>query len=170
MTERYLVVDHLRFSYEGLFNLTELYTIIPAWFYDKGYDWYEKMNQELVTSTGKQFKLIFEPWKNVSDYNKLVINIHLNMIDVKEVEVQHDNKTINLSQGLIRMTFDAYVVSDRFDRLSKKPLLWLLSVLADKYFYRSYFSRYETWIKSDVDDLHEKIKNYLNVYKYQYQT
>ena len=170
MGERYIVVDQLKFSYEGLFNLTELYTIIPSFFYDKGYDWYEKMNQELVTPKGKQIKLVFEPWKSVSDHNKIFMRIRMNMTDVKDVEVEHDKKTLQLNQGLVRITFDGYVLSDRFNRFAGNPFYWLLSVLGDKYFYRTFFRRFETWIKSDVDDIHNKIKNYLNVYKYHYQT
>jgi len=169
MSERYIVVDHLKFSYEGLFNLAEFYNIIPTWFYDKGYDWYEKMNQELVTPKGKQIKLVLEPWKNVGDYNTIIMNIKIYLTDVKDVEIQHDKKTLQLNKGLIRITYDAYVVSDRFDRFVGNPLMWFMSVMADKYFYRSFYKRFETWIKSDVDDLHEKIKNYLNVYKYQYR-
>ena len=72
MVERDLVIDHLKFSYEGLFNASELYNLISNWFYDKGWDWYERMNQEQITSAGKQIKLVLEPWKCVSDYYKLV--------------------------------------------------------------------------------------------------
>ena len=32
MGERKLVIDHLKFSYEGLFNVSEFYALISSWF------------------------------------------------------------------------------------------------------------------------------------------
>ena len=53
MGERRLVVDQLKLSYEGLFNAAELYTVLSSWFFEKGWDWMETMNQEAVTADGK---------------------------------------------------------------------------------------------------------------------
>ena len=76
MAERNLVIDQLKFSYEGLFNAGELTSLISSWFYDKGWDWYEKLNQEQITSEGKQIRIILEPWKSASDYYKLAVQIN----------------------------------------------------------------------------------------------
>ncbi|MBI2146467.1 hypothetical protein HYU22_03945 [Candidatus Woesearchaeota archaeon] len=168
MAERRLIVDHLKFSYEGLFNASELYSVISTWFFEKGWDWHEKINQEQVTPDGKQIRIVLEPWKSSTDYYKLVMHIKLNCTDVKDVDVEHEGKTLRLNQGLVRITFDGYVVSDRKHYWSKKPFLWFLSVLSQKYFFSDHFAKLEDWIKSDVDDLHTKIKNYLNVFKYTY--
>src|SRR3989338_4003636 len=105
MGERRLVVDHLKFSYEGLFNLSELYTVISSWFFEKGWDWMEKMNQEQITSEGKQIRIILEPWKSSSEFYRISMIIKLNMIDVKDVEVEHKGEILRLNQGLVRMTF-----------------------------------------------------------------
>ena len=169
MVERNLIIDHLKFSYEGLFNSAELYNVIASWFFDKGWDWYEKLNQEQVTVKGKQIRILLEPWKNITDYYKLQVAIKINMVDVKEVEVELDKEKIRTNHGLVRMTFDGYVISDRKDKWTKKPLTWFLSIIFEKYFFQHHYAKAETWLKSDVDDLMEKIKNYLNVYKYQYQ-
>ena|SRR3989338_2199754 len=168
MGERKLVIDHLKFSYEGLFNVSEFYALISSWFFEKGWDWNEKMNQEQITPEGKQIRLILEPWKSVSDYYKLIMHLKINFIDVKDVEVEHNTETLRLNQGVIRMTFDGYVLSDRQSEWTTKPFRWFMSVLFDKYLFKDHFAKFETWIKSDVDDLHTKIKNYLNVFKYTY--
>lgn len=169
MGERHLIIDHLKFSYEGLFNASELYDLISGWFYEKSWDWYERINQEQVTSTGKQIRIVLEPWKSVSDYYKLIIHCKIHMADVKEVEVEHNGEKLKLNQGVIKMTFDGYVVSDRKGQWKDKPLWWFLSFVLEKYFFREHFLKFETWLKSDVDDLYHKIKNYLNVFKYTYQ-
>lgn len=168
MPERTLVIDHLKFSYEGVFNLSELYAIISTFFYEKGWDWYEKFNQEQITPTGKHIKIVLEPWKNASDFYKLSISIKLIATDVKDVEVEHEGQTLKLNHGVLHFTFDAYVISDRKGKWSEKPLYWFLSVLAQRYFYRDHFAKMETWVTSDVDDLYNKIKGYLNVFNYTY--
>ena len=159
MVERTLVVDHLKLGYEGLFKASEVYNIISSFFYEKGWDWFEKLNQELVTPTGKQIKIVLEPWKSSSDYYKISMRIKLNMIDVREVEVEHEGQKVRLDHGVVRITFDGYVV----------PFFWFLSYMIEKYFFRTHYEKFETWIKSDVDDLHQKLKTYLNVYKYNNQ-
>ncbi len=170
MAERYLIVDHLKFSYEGLFNTSEIFTVISSWFFERGWDWYEKMNEEQITPEGKQLRIILEPWKNISDYYKLVLRVKLIGTDVKDVEVEHKGETLRLNQGLLRMTMDGYVLIDRKGKWKEKTWQWFFSVISQKYFFRNHFRKAEIWIKSDVDDLYNKVKNYLNVFKYTYQT
>ena len=165
MAERTLVVDHLKFSYEGLFNAGELYAIMNSFFFEKNYDWHEKLNQEMITPSGKQVYIILDPWKNISDYFKLSTNIKIIMTDLKDVEVEHEGQTLKLNQGLLKITYDGYVVSDRKGRWSKKPIYWFLSIIMEKYFYRNHLEKFETWMKSDIEDLMYKKKAYLNVYK-----
>ncbi len=168
--ERFLIIDHLKFSYEGLFNLAEFYNIISGFFYDKGWDWYEKLNREIVTPEGKQILIILQPWKNISDYYRLMASIKIIFSDVKEVEVSHQGQALKLNQGNVRITFDGYVVVDRKGKWEGKPGYWFLSLISQRYFFREHFAKAEAWIKSDIDDLYHKIKNYLNVFKYSYQT
>lgn len=169
MGERKLIIDHLKFSYEGLFNVNELYSVISTWFYEKGWDWYEKMNQEQVTPEGRQIRMILEPWKSVSNFYKLIMHIQILLIDVKEVDVENKGEGLRVNQGVVRITFDAYVMSDRSGLWTSKPFYWFFTILSQKYFFKDHFAKMEAWIKSDVDDLHNKIKNYLNVFKYSYQ-
>ena len=169
MGERHLVIDRLKLQYEGLFNTDELYTLIQTFFYTRHWDWHETMNQEIHSPSGMQIKLIFDPWKSVSDYYKILMNIKLNFIDVKNVEVEHEGRKINMNHGNIRFLIDGYVLSDRFDQWSDKPFTWFLSVLMEKYLFKSHYRKKEIWIKSDVDDLHNQIKNYLNMTKYSYR-
>ncbi len=168
MGERYLVIDRLKLSYEGLFNSNEVYNIIASFFYEKGWDWYEKFNEEQVTPQGKQIKMVFAPWKSASDYYKISIHIRLHMTDVRDVEVEVDGKPVKVNHGVVRMMFDGYVISDRKGKWDSTPLLWFISILMDKYFFKQHYAKFETWVKSDVDDLHNKLKSYFNMFKYNY--
>ncbi len=170
MGERKLIVDHLKFSYDGLFNVDELYSVISTWFFEKGWDWTERLNQEQITPQGKQIRIILEPWKSSSDFYKLWMKIKLHMNNVRDVDVEHEGQMLKLSHGQIAMIIDGWVMSDRFGVWSDTPLKWFFKTLAEKYFYHDHFHKFEIWLESDVDDLHNKIKGYLNVFKYTYRT
>ncbi len=169
MAERNLIIDRQKFSYEGLFNPAELYNVIQSWFFEKAWDWYEELNHEEVTPEGKQIRLVLEPWKSVTDYYKLIIAMKVIMSDLKEVEVEKNGETLRLHHGLVKITFDGIVLSDRNDLWTEKPFYWLITILKEKYFLRHHFDKMEIWVKSDLDDLQQKIKTYLNTFKYTYQ-
>ncbi len=168
MAERRLVIDRLKLSYEGLFNAAELYNVISSWFFEKGWDWNEKYNKEMVTAQGKQIQILLEPWKSASDYYKLVIHMKITMVDVKEVELKKGNKPVRMDHGVIRMIIDGYVVSDRNNQWTGNTFGWFIALILEKYFYRNHLQRFETWLKGDVEDIHDKIKRYLNMVKYNY--
>ncbi len=168
MAERYLVIDRLKLSYEGLFNADELHALISSFFYEKGYDWYEKMNQVIVTPSGKQIHMILEPWKNISDYYKLIVSLKINIADLKDADVQMEKTSIKTNQGTLRIIFDGFIISDRKHKWSQKPLYWFMSILFEKYFFKVHYQKAETWIRSDVESLHQKIKTYLNSFTQTY--
>ncbi|MBI2572783.1 hypothetical protein HYV86_02900 [Candidatus Woesearchaeota archaeon] len=170
MADRTLVVDHLKFSYEGLFNAEELYAVISTFFFEKGWDWNEKINQEQVTPNGKQIRLVFTPWKSSTDYYKLKVEIHLQMLDVRDVEIEQNGKNLQVQHGQIRMLIDGFIMSDRAGKWTGSPFYWFVGFMIEKYFFNRHVAKLEAWIKSDIDDLYTKIKNYLNVFKYTYRT
>jgi len=170
MTEKTLIVDQLKFSYDGLFDLSELYRLIDSWFYEKGWDKYEHINQEIMTPEGRQIRIVLEPWKSITDYFKIIMRIRANFNEIKEVEVEKEGKKIKLNQGEVNMIFDGYVVSDRHGKWNKKPLWWFLSIIFNKFIFKEHHNKAERWLLSDVDDLYQKIKSFLNVYKYGYST
>ncbi len=166
MTERDIIIDQLKFQYEGLFNLEELYILITSWFHEKGYDFYERMNQEQITSSGKQIRIILEPWKGITEYYKLCLRLKIHLIDISEVDIEHNGETLNLNQGTIRIMIDAYIISDWRGKWEKKPLHWFLSVLFNKFIFNQHYNKAKNWIEQDVEDLYHQIKSFLNVFKY----
>ncbi|MBS3124180.1 hypothetical protein J4437_06135 [Candidatus Woesearchaeota archaeon] len=170
MSEKTLIVDHLKLSYDGLFSSAELYNVVSSFFFEKGWDWVETLNQEMVTPQGKQIRMILEPYKSSSDFYKLTVRIHLNMNNVKDVEVEHDGKNVRLNQGAIYFTIDGFVVSDRKNMWKDKPWMWFFMIISQKYFFKNHFDKLATWLKSDVEDLHGRVKRYLHSIRYTYQS
>ena len=136
MAERFLVVDHLKLSYEGLFNAAELYNVISSFFFTKHWDWKEIINMEQITPTGKQIRLVLEPWKSVTDYYKIIIKMTVNMVDVNDVEVEHEGKTMRLNQGAVRITFDGIVLCDRNNQWTKDIFKWFITICCSTYYSR----------------------------------
>ena len=68
MAEIRTLIDGKSLSYEGVFNIKELYKIIDTWFRDRGYDKQEIKNWEDVSESEKQIVLEIIPYKKVSDY------------------------------------------------------------------------------------------------------
>jgi len=60
-------------------------------------------------------------WNLLSHGYKIKMSIKLHLIDVKDVEIKEDNEVLKLNHGLIRITFDGYVLSDRNSKWTEKP-------------------------------------------------
>jgi hypothetical protein len=165
MSEKKLIIDQLKTSYEGIFDLTGLYRMIDQFFYDKGFDKRERLNTEQIMPSGRMIKIEILPFKNVTDYFKIIVKIRFYGTNIKRVEIERDGAKIPLSEGKIMIIIDGYVESDRFSRWEQTPFLWFLRTIFDKYVFKGYYLRAEQWLLSDVEDIQSRIKSFLNVYR-----
>ncbi|MAG08111.1 hypothetical protein CMO89_01455 [Candidatus Woesearchaeota archaeon] len=166
MAERTIVVDHMRLTYEGLFDVNELYKTIDEWLRSKGYDKKEVKNMEKTTAEGKYIELVLEPWKKITTYAKNVIRMRIIMSDIKEVEVEKEKAKIKLNQGKVQIVFDGFFETDYENRWETKPIYYFFRTIFNKYFYGFYTDAYKKNILGDVNHLHSIIKSFLNLYRY----
>ncbi len=166
MSEREVVVDKLRLTYEGLFSVAGLYKMMDEWFRAKHYDKRENKSIEIVKPEGKFIEIEFEPWKKVTDYAKNVIKIRVQMFDVKEVEVEKDHTKLKLNQGKVHFVFDGLLETDYESRWEGQPIFYFIRTIFDKYFYRPFTAGFERGVKEDVMHLHSQINAFLNLYKF----
>lgn len=167
MSEKKLVIDQLKLTYEGLFDLNGLYRTIDSWFYEKGYDKFELKNFEQVLPSGKDVQIELLPWKKTTDYFKNEIRVRMKFINVKNVEIEKEGNKININQGKVMMIFDGYLTSDYENRWESNALLYFLRTLFDKYIFRGYFAKAEKWLVNDLYQLHGIVQRYLNLYRYE---
>ncbi len=167
MSEKKLVIDQMKLTYEGIFDLNGLYRLIDGWFYQKGYDKWERKNYEQVLPTGKDIEIELLPWKKTTDYFKNIIRIRMRCTNVKDVEIEKQGVKMRLNQGKVMMIFDGYLESDYEHRWEEKPLFFLIRTLFDKYVFKTYFNKYEKWLVNDVYDIHGRIQRFLNLYRYE---
>lgn len=165
MSEKKLIVDQVKFTYEGLFDLTELYRLIDSFFYQRNWDKYEKQNIEQVFPTGKHIQWELWPFKNITDYYRMHIKIRARFIDVVKVEVEYEGRKVKLDQGRVRIIFDGYVESDRHQLWEKSPFFWFMRTMLERYVYKRHFRQQEQWLLSDLEELLGRIKSFFNVYR-----
>lgn len=168
MSERRLVIDHMTLSYEGLFDLHELYSLINQWLKDKGFDLREQRNQEQVRPNGKFIEVEMLPWKRITDYARHVIRLNIKVLNMKDVVVDEDGKRMKLNKGTIRMVMDGYLDTDYEDRWESKPFYFFIRTLFDKFVYRTYSTQYEELLVENCLQLHSAMKAFLNLYQYEY--
>jgi len=167
MAEKKLVIDQMKLTYEGIFDLNGLHRTIDAWFYEKGYDKYEKRNFEHILPTGKDIEIELLPWKKTTDYFKNIIRIRMKFTHVKDIEIEKEGVKLTLQQGRVMMIFDAYLVSDYENKWESKPMFFFLRTIFDKYIFRSYFQKAEKWLVNDLYQLHGRIQQFLNLHRYE---
>ena len=166
MAEKDYIVDKLRINYEGLFSISDLYSLIDNWLRTKGYDKRETKNMEIVKPDGKFIELLLEPWKGLTDYAKSIIRLRIQMSDIKDVEIERDNTKIKMNQGKINLVFDGILVTDYENTWEGKPFYYFIRTLYDKYFYKPFTSGFQNGVREDVIHLHSEIKAFLNLNRF----
>ncbi len=155
-------------SYEGLFDLHELYSLVNQWLKDKGFDLREQRNQEQVRPNGKFIEVEMLPWKRITDYARHVIRLNIKVLNMKDAVVEEDGKRMKLNKGTIRMVMDGYLDTDYEDRWESKPFYFFIRTLFDKFVYRTYSTQYEELLVENCLQLHSTMKAFLNLYQYEY--
>ncbi len=166
MSEKRLIIDQLKLNYSGIFHLNDLYRMIDSWLYEKGYDRHEKKNDEIVLETGRKIELELRPWKKTTDYAKNEIKLRIFVDNMTDVEVEKDGKNVKLNKGDIQMIFDGFLITDYENRWEGKPMYYFFRTLVDKYIFRIYTGKFSGNLAADVKDLHQRIKSFLNMYRY----
>lgn len=165
MAEQKLIVDQLKVTYEGPFDMSGLYSLIDEFFYDKSYDKIEKLNTEQVLPGGRSIKIDMLPEKNITDYFKAVVRIRILGDALQKITIEKDGIKLPVDDGKLMLVFDGYIISDRHSLWEDSPLQWLIRVLFDKYFFKSHYQKAERWVVSDIEDIILRIKSFLNVYR-----
>jgi len=165
MAERRIIVDAMKLGYKGLFDATELYKMIDAYFRERAYTKHELRAYEHVYPSGKQVEVIKEPYRKISDYAKYVIRISLIMSNVKEVVVEKDGVKVKLNQGDVEIQFDGFLEMDYEHRWEKSPFFYFLRAVFDQFVFKVHTERFEAGLVEEVNDLHSQVKAFLNLYR-----
>ena len=166
MSEKNLIINHKRITYQGLFRTDEFFSILHRALKEKGYAFREKKSEELVTPSGRLLQLELRPSKNVSQYMALMIKIHLTFDNVTDTTKQMAGVKQRFQQGDLQILFDAWSMTDYESRWGAKPLNYFLKGVIHKYIYK--FPLEEGFMRQLVSDtvyIYNQVRNLLQSYE-----
>lgn len=166
MAEIKTLIDGKSLSYEGVFNLKELYRLIDKWFKDHGYDKQEIKNWEDVSQNEKQIILEVIPYKKVSDYARLDIRIFMIFSKLTEIDLDKDGMKFKMNKGRAEFYFDAYIITDYENKWETRPIFYFVKNVFDKWVYRIYTSTYDSEVIRDCTEVENEIRGYLNMNRF----
>ena len=166
MAEIKTLIDGKSLSYEGVFNIKELYRIIDTWFRDRGYDKQEVKNWEDVTESEKQIVLEIVPYKKVSDYARIDIRVFMIFSKLSELDVEKEGIRSRVNKGRAEFYFDAYVVTDYENKWQTRPIFFFVKNVIEKFVYRAYTSNYDSEAIRDCTEIENEIRSYLNMTRF----
>jgi hypothetical protein len=166
MAEKKIVFRDKTLQFQGLFEIKGLFRSIVKWLDEHNYDLFENKNYEEIFENDK--KIVFEllPYKKITDYYKFEIRIYLTCESLKEAEVELNGVKYRLLKGNMTCTFDATMITDYENRWESRPQYFFFRTLMDKFIYRSHTREYEHELRTDVQQLEEEMKAYLNMFRY----
>ena len=166
MAEIKTLIDGRSLSYEGVFNIKELYRIIDTRFKDRGYDKQEIKNWEDVSESEKQVVLEIIPYKKVSDYARIDIRIFMIFSKLSEMDIEKEGIRYKMNRGRAEFYFDAYVVTYYENKWQTRPLFFFIKNVIDKFIYRVYTSSYDGEAIRDCSDVENEIRSFLNMNRF----
>jgi hypothetical protein len=166
MVEIRTLIDGKQLSYEGLFNIKELYKMIDSWFQEHGYEKNEVKNYENISESEKQVLIEVMPWKKMSDYAKSEVRIYAVFYEMTEVEVEKSGHKTRMNRGRIDFSFDAYLTTDYENKWENQPLFYFMRTIIDKWVYKVYTEKFESEVVKDCIEVEDQIKSFLNLNKF----
>jgi len=161
MVEKKFVVEELRYSYNGPFDIIQLYKLVEDWIESNGMHKEIKKKLEHTEKESKKLEWFIEIWKNPADYAKQVVRLRILGNNIKEFE--KNKKTYQ--KGEILVVIDGILETDVEARWQQKPTFFFLRSVIDKYIWKIYTNRFEGDITADVYSLHKHMKEFFDEYK-----
>jgi len=164
MIKDYVVYDEF-IEYSGPFELRELYMLIDTFFKENHYDKNEIKHYEKKTEEERYLELILEPFKTVSEYIKLNINMEIFVRNIKDIEIERKGKKKTLQQADISLRFRSFVLKDYEGIWGRNPFYSFARSMVDKFIYKMHVGEFSDELVNDTRILQNNIKAFLNLYK-----
>jgi len=166
MAERTTVVDGEKIVYKGLFDFRELYNIIDAFLWQKGFDKRVRKNEEQVSTDGKFVSVNLQPWKKITEYIKHEMKILISVHHAKEEIREIDGIKKKLTNGVVEINFFAYLVTDYEGRWEQRAEYFFLRTIFDRFVYKMQNQSSAGTLKSDVKILKGEVESFLNLHRF----
>jgi len=147
----------------GIFSFKDLYSFLYDWLKEEGYDVTEKSYSEKVTGDSKQIEITWEDTREVSDYFRFLIKVEWQILGMKSVEVQKDDKKIKMDSGSMEVKFKGVLLKDYEDRWENQPFWKFMRGVYDRYVIKSRIDEYQIKLIEEVEDIVSQCKSFLSI-------
>ena len=166
MVEKKFVVDGMKLSYNGPFDIIEFYKKVDEWISSKGKEKEIKKKTEHVEPKGKNIEWFIEIWEDVAEYARPIVRMRALFKDVREIEVAKGSSRIRVNQASVLIIFDGILETDIEGKWHQKPLFYFTRALFDKYIWKFHTNRFEAALIKETYDMHKTLQDFFNRYKY----
>jgi len=164
MIKEFVVHDEF-IHYSGPMELSELYLLLDYFWKNHHYDKKEKRHYEKKTEDEWYIELELEPFKTISEYIKMQINLLIFIRDIKNIEIEVKGKKRTIQQADISIRFRSFILKDYEEVWERWPFWFFIRSLVDKFFYTTHINRFSDELISDTKLLQNQIKSFLNLYQ-----
>ncbi len=165
MVEKKFVIDGMKLSYNGPFDIIEFYKKVEDWIQAKGKEKDIKKKVEHVEPSGKKIEWFLEIWENVREWARPIVRMQALFADVKEVKIKRGKRQKKLNRGNALITIDGILETDISGKWQQKPIFYFLRALVNKFVYHFYMIKIEDKLAKDCYDLHDSLSDFFNSYK-----
>src|SRR3989338_9252682 len=99
MVEKKFVIDGMKLSYQGPFDIIDFFKRVEDWISSKGKEKEIKKKLEHVSQKGKKIEWFLEIWEDMNEYTRIIVRLDALFTDVKEVKVKKGQKRKTLNTG-----------------------------------------------------------------------
>ncbi len=165
MVEKKFVIDGMKISYEGPFDVIEFYKKVEDWISAKGKEKEIKKKVEYVEPSGKKIEWFIEIWEDVNEYTRPLVRMRALFTDVKEVKIKTGKSKKRLNKGNALIIIDGILETDLQGKWQQKPIFYFLRTLVDHFIYKFYMNKIEDKLAADCSDLRGALEDFFNSYK-----
>ena len=141
----------------GIIDFDGLYKAMYQWLYEHKYHFEEPLSRiRPGTAAGVEYEFRWQAWRKINEYYKQNILIHMQVWDVKDIEVVKDGHKVKLTKCRIKIDFSGDIELDYTNRFGKTKFGKMLFNL-----YNTFILQSERQLATWWDEL------YYRVYKLQ---
>jgi len=166
MVEKKIVVDNLRYSYNGPFEVTKFFNTVDKWMRQNDMEKELKKHLEEVTQNGKNIEWIVELWKQPADWMKVVVRLRVLFTNVTDVQIKKGDATRNLQQGNVLIIIDGFKETDIQGRWQQKPVFYFLRSIYDKFIWKTWTGKFENEVSDGCYSLQNNLQAFFKLYNY----
>ncbi|MDO8480850.1 MAG: hypothetical protein Q7S65_03450 [Nanoarchaeota archaeon] len=157
MEEKKLVVDGIRFTYNGPFDIIEFHREIDRWMERKHFEKEIKKKQEQVELDHKKLEYVFELWHKTNNYIIVVVRMKAFFDNVVDFEMERHGHKRMLQKGSVLIVFDGFLEENIDDWWGQKPWWAFFKAIIDKYLKHFWWNAHDSHVVEPTYDLYDTL-------------